>query len=330
MNRNWWVFFFACFFAGILGFFSGASAASLRLGVHRSVNGAADIVAHRLGYFKKAGLDYTINFFKQGKVMRNAVIQDNLDLAGGVGFSPFTLAVSKGAKIVGIAKSGDICEMARILVKKDSTAKTLKDLKGQSIATSKGTSFDFALKMYALPKLGLKENDFQWQSLKGAARINAVIAGSSHAGVGIDPQAEIAEQKGHVRTLENFCKYDTVSAIVVGNPQTLKSQLGLYEKYFSGWLQAHELRKKSPEKFAKVYTAGLQEIGVKAKLPIILTVIKRMRVDPYISQKVRVYLNDMGDKQKQLGWIKSHPDFRKKTFLDDSALRKAASRLGVH
>ncbi len=109
--------------AGLLAVLPAAEAAKLRLGVHRSVNGAPDVVAHRLGYFKKYGLLYTMNYFKQGKVMRNAVIQNNLDTAGGVGFSPFSLAVAKGGQVVGIAKAGDIYEMAKILVKPGSKAK---------------------------------------------------------------------------------------------------------------------------------------------------------------------------------------------------------------
>ncbi len=47
--------------------------------------------------------------------------------------------------------------MAKIIVKPGSKAKSLKDLKGQYFATSKGTSFDFALKMYGLPKIGMSE-----------------------------------------------------------------------------------------------------------------------------------------------------------------------------
>jgi ABC-type nitrate/sulfonate/bicarbonate transport system substrate-binding protein len=319
----------AVFSTGFLSAPIPADAAKLRLGVHRSVNGAPDIIAHRLGYFKKAGLEYTMKFFKQGKVMRNGVIQNNLDIAGGVGFSPFSLAVSKGGQLVGIAKSGDICEMAKILVRTDSKAKSLKDLKGQFFATSKGTSFDFALKMYGLPKIGMTENDLKWMSLKGAARIQAVISGNAAAGVGVDPQAEILERQGKVRVLENFCKYDTVSAMQVGNPATMKKHPDLYVKYFMGWLQAHELRKKDPEKYAKVYTAGLQEIGWKAKYPVILAVIKRVRMVPYLTKEVRAYLNDMADKQVKLGWIRKHPDFATTDKLNDSALRKAAARLGI-
>jgi hypothetical protein len=37
----------------------------------------------------------------------------------------------------------------------------------------------------------------------------------------------------------------------------------------------------------------------------------------------------MADKQVKLGWIKSHPDFLTTGKLNDSALRKAAAKLGI-
>ena len=90
-----------------------------------------------------------------------------------------------------------------------------------------------------------------------------------------------------MRAIENFCKYDTVSAMQVGNPATMKKHHELYVKYFTGWLQAHKVRKKDPEKYAKLYTKGLQEIGWKAKYPVILAVIKRVRVDPFLTKSIR-------------------------------------------
>ena len=62
---------------------------------------------------------------------------------------------------------------------------------------------------------------------------------------------------------------------------------------------------------------------------MILAVIKRVRAVPFITKKVRAYLNDMADKQVKLGWIKSHPDYLTIKKLNDSALRKAAAELGL-
>ena len=56
--------------------------------------------------------------------------------------------------------------------------------------------------------------------------------------------------------------------------------------------------------------------------------VKRLRSEVYVSDEVRAYLNDMGDKQMKLGWIKSHPDFTKSDRLDDAILRKVAGEMG--
>jgi hypothetical protein len=40
----------------------------------------------------------------------------------------------------------------------------------------------------------MTEKDLKWMSLKGAARIQAVVSGNAAAGVGIDPQSEILER----------------------------------------------------------------------------------------------------------------------------------------
>ena len=59
--------------------------------------GSFEVVAHRMDYWKKEGLKYTMSHFKQGKLMRNAIIQNNLD-TGTTGFSPFTTADFQGGE----------------------------------------------------------------------------------------------------------------------------------------------------------------------------------------------------------------------------------------
>ena len=47
-------------------------------------------------------------------------------------------------------------------------------------------------------------------------------------------------------------------------------------------------------------------------------------------ERAEALVNDMVDKQVQLGWIKRHPDFLTTHMLNDSAPRKAAARLGIN
>ena len=69
-------------------------------------------------------------------------------------------------------------------------------------------------------------------------------------------------------------------------------------------------------------------MGDKAEYKVIFPVVKRLKSEPFLTSEVRIYLNDMADKQVKLGWIKSHPDFTKSKALDDSILRKVAIKAG--
>ncbi len=313
--------------AGLLLSSSSVEAAKLRIGAHRALMGSFEVIADRMGYWKEEGLEYTFQYFKQGKLMRNAIIQGNLD-TGTTGFSPFTTAVSKGAKVTAIGVTANICDIVHIVVPANSTIKSPAEFKGIVFANKKGTSTDFAFQSYVLPRYGLKSSDVTMLSVYATDRIAALVSGSAQAGMVGDPQYEIALRMGFIRELESLCNYDKTRMMHIGNPQTLQKHPDLYEKYFRGWLKAHKLLQTDPEKYAKVYTSALQEVGDKAEYEVILQVVKRLRSEVFVGDEVRTYLNDMADKQMKLGWIKSHPDFTTSKMLDDSILRKVAKEVG--
>ncbi|MBI3025509.1 MAG: hypothetical protein HYY66_07530, partial [Candidatus Tectomicrobia bacterium] len=130
---------------------------------------------------------------------------------------------------------------------------------------------------------------------------------------------------GLVRFLEDFCAYDSTRMMHAGNPMTLRSSPGAYEKYFRGWLRAHELKKKDPEKYARVYTGALAETGDKGEYPVVLAVVKRLRSEPAITPEVKAYMVDMAEKQKKLGWIKTVPRFDRGVAVDGSIFDKVAA-----
>ncbi|HBK80835.1 MAG TPA: hypothetical protein DDZ83_14385 [Nitrospinae bacterium] len=303
-----------------------AESATLRIGAHRALMGSFEVVAHRAGFWKKQGLKYTIANFKQGKLMRNAIIQGNLD-TGTTGFSPFSTAISRGAQVTAIGVTANICDTQHIVVPVNSKAKSLKDLKGVTFANKKGTSTDFAFQSYVIPAYGLKSSDFPLLSVRTTERISAIVSGNAQAALVGDPMLEIAIQAGQIRSLENLCKYDKTRMMHVGNPDTLKKHPELYAKYFRGWLMAHKLLKDDPDKYAKIYHKDLVELGTKVKLSVIKVIVRRLRSEVFITDEVKSYLNDMNKKQIKLGWIKKTTDFKKTRFIDDSILRKVAAEM---
>ena len=320
------IFIAAAMLAGLLGADTAAEAAKLRIGAHRALMGSFEIVAHRGGFWKKQGLDYSIANFKQGKLMRNAIIQGNLD-TGTTGFSPFSTAISRGAKVTAIGVTANICDNIHIVVPIKSKIKSIKDLKGKTFTNKKGTSTDFAFQSYVLPAYGLKSSDVNLLSLRTTERISALIAGNADAAMLGDPMLEIAVQQGQIRTMESLCKYDKTRMMHVGNPKTLKNNPELFEKYFRGWLMAHKLLKEKPDEYAKIYYEDLIELGSKVKLSVVKKIVRRLRSEVFITNEVKTYLNDMNSKQIKLGWIKKGTDFTKTKFIDDSILRKVAKEM---
>ncbi|MBI3126427.1 MAG: ABC transporter substrate-binding protein [Candidatus Tectomicrobia bacterium] len=322
---KWWLGA-ALAFCTLAAGWGAESAGKFRIGIHRSVYGSYEVVADRMGYWKAEGLDYTVQYFKQGKLMRNAVIQDNLDV-GTTGFSPFVTAQSKGAQVTGIAVTADTCAHQRIMVLKNSPLKSVKELRGKTVATSTGTSVDLSFKTFMLPAHGLTEKDLKWISVVTTDRVPALMSGNADAAIVGDPQGEIALQKGLVRAIDTFCPYDRPRLIHIGNPQTLKENPERYVKFFKGWLKAQKLLREEPEKFAKSYHEALQEVGDKTEYKVALAVVKRLTTEPLIGDEIRKNMQDIARTQKKLGWIKSEPDFIKGKMLDDTLLRKAASSL---
>jgi len=316
----------AMLITGVFCAVPAADAARLRIGAHRSLWGSFEVIADRMGYWKAEGLDYKVGYYKQGKLMRNAIIQGNLD-TGTTGFSPFSTAISRGAQVTAIGVTANICAAVNIVVPVKSKAKTLADVKGLVFANKKGTSTDFAFQSYVIPAYGLKSSDFPLLSVRTTERISALVSGNAKAALVGDPMLEIAIQAGQIRSLENLCKYDKTRMMHVGNPDTLKKHPELYAKYFRGWLMAHKLLKDNPDKYAKIYQQDLVELGTKVKLSVIKVVVRRLRSEVFITDEVKSYLNDMNKKQIKLGWIKKTTDFKKTRFIDDSILRKVAAEM---
>ncbi|MEK6711854.1 MAG: ABC transporter substrate-binding protein [Nitrospinota bacterium] len=310
--------------AALLAAPAGA-AEPFRVGAHRSVHGSWEVVAHRLGYFKEAGLDYTMQYFKQGKLIAQALLTNNLDV-GTVGVAAFVTTVAQGAKLTAIAVTANICGTEWIVVPADSKAKGVRDLKGATFAVRSGEGTDFAFRSYVLPKHGMAESDLRWLNIATTDRVAAMLAGNAQAAVLDDPQAEIARNKGLVRFLEDFCPYDNIRMMHAGNPMTLKTNPGAYEKYFRAWLRAHELKRTDPEKFARVYTGALAEVGDKGEYPVVLAVVKRLRSEPALTPEVKAYMVDMAEKQKRLGWIKRVPRFDQGEAVDGSIFEKVSSQ----
>src|SRR5437870_10846591 len=148
----------------------------IRLGVHTSIMGAADVIALREGYFKKEGLDVEARRFALGKEGRDAMIAGALDI-NSTAPTPFLIGLDKAIPFTAIAVNSYFCGTNHVVVRKESDINTPAQLKGKKIGVPKGTITEYVLLARLLPAHGLKTGDYEVAGIPDAKdRIPSLIA----------------------------------------------------------------------------------------------------------------------------------------------------------
>jgi NitT/TauT family transport system substrate-binding protein len=156
-------------------------------------------VALEKGFFKNEGLEVKTIKFGSSKEAMDALLTGKIDAEGTIGLS--TLFAIEAAS-PGQIKFYLPCVETKnkfanyLLVRKDSSISTVKDLKGKRIGTYTGTTQLLFLKLL-LQKLGLDpEKDVKIIQVSPQLEIEAFSAGQFDALFTIEPAATIAMEKG--------------------------------------------------------------------------------------------------------------------------------------
>lgn len=132
---------------------------TVNIGIQQSLGPL--LIAKEKGWFEeefaKVGVKVKWTVFQSGPPHFEALAANRLDF-GAVGNSPVIAGQAANIQFKEIALTSDGLKGNAILVRKDSSIQTLKDLKGKKIAVAKGSS-GFNLLYRALDKAGLKPED---------------------------------------------------------------------------------------------------------------------------------------------------------------------------
>ena len=152
---------------------------------------------------KKYGLEADPIRFGTGVEVAEAVLSGTVQFASS-GHIPLTslLSKTKNVLVVGsnITNNGSIY---KLIVKKNSKAKTLADLKGKRVATKIGSGSFVAFNRLIKAK-GFKEKDFEILNSRPPEIIAAMQTGSVEGGIWFPPTTSIILWKGFGRVLLNF------------------------------------------------------------------------------------------------------------------------------
>lgn len=293
----------------------------IRIAVHTQVIGAADVIAIRQGFYKGEGLDVTWRRFSLGKDGRDAMIAGALDV-NATASTPFVVGLEKGVPYTAIAVNSLFCGTNHVVVLKSSDINSIGQLKGKRIALPKGTVTEHVFLTKIAPAYGLKKGDYEVANIGDSKdRIPSLVAKAVDAAALGDPFVAAAEHDGLIRSIENYCKYDTLPFILTAANKIVKERPEAVVAYLRGWLRAVKLLKEQPEKAAAVYAEDQKELGRDTPVAVLDQALRRMRWEPEINAEIDRYLAEEVRELIAAGQVKTAPDLAK--GINKELLKKA-------
>ena len=264
----------------------------------------------KLEWVKSAGSN------KANEALRNG----NIDVGSTAG-SAALLARSNGSPIKVISLYSQP-EWSALVTRKDSGITKVSDLKGKTVAVTKGTDPYFLL-LQALKQEGISASELTIQNLQHADGRTALDNGQVNAWSGLDPIMAAAEvESGDVlfyRNL-NFNTYGFLNAtekFIQSNPTAAQTIVDVYE-YARAWA------KKNPEEAVKIVE---EESGIKHETAQVVMERTHLDIDPVPGAKQVEVLKGVGPILVESGDVPSQSDVDKalNSIVDDQFANKADS-----
>ncbi len=301
---------------------SAASAAGGTLNIDFATYNPLSLVIKKKGWLEASLKDQgvTVKWVQSaGSNKANEALRSGAIDVGSTAGSAALLAKANGSPI----KTIDIYsqpEWAALVTKPGSGINTVADLKGKSVAATKGTDPYFFL-LQSLTEAGLSAKDVTVQNLQHADGRTALENGSVDAWSGLDPIMAGAEQKGAKLFYRNlsFNTYGFLNAtesFLKNRPQQAQAVVNAYEKA-RAWAAAN------PDETAQILAdaAGLD-------LAVAKTVVlqrSNLNVNPAPGDAQRKVLTKIGPTFVETGDVQTQKqiDDAVASLLDDSLVKKA-------
>lgn len=225
----------------------------VRVGYLNVMDDAQAMLANEGGFYKKHGLDVTMQMFNSGTDLIKAIVGGQLD-AGVLGFTNALTWLDKGAdiKIVGGAQMG----YHSMLVRKDSGIQSLADLKGKSVASQQqGSTADIVLNGVVWKKAGITKNDVQMQYVSPSVAIQSLAAGKVDAAFVFEPYDSIARLTTPVEQIYEIGKeWPFPCMVVITSGKMIKENKEAVYALLDAQKEAIEMLEEKPAEAAKLIT----------------------------------------------------------------------------
>jgi NitT/TauT family transport system substrate-binding protein len=217
---------------------SAFGAEPIKLGMSTWLGYAPLYLAKEKGFFKKRGVDVEIVVIESPADRRAAFAADKLQgMATTVDTHVMTAAAENPISLKQVLALDDSHGGDGIVAKKE--IKTIKDLKGKTVAAQLGAGASYFWLNYVLLQHGMKITDLKMIDMKAGDAGSAFVAGKVDAAVTWEPWLSRAKETsfGHV-----LLSSDKTPGIIVDSlafkPDFIKKRRADVKKIVAGWFEA--------------------------------------------------------------------------------------------
>ncbi|HSB04497.1 MAG TPA: ABC transporter substrate-binding protein [Thermodesulfobacteriota bacterium] len=225
---------------------ASASAEPIKLGMSTWLGYAPLYLAKEKGFFQKQGVDVEVVVIESPADRRAAFAADKIQgMATTVDTHVMTAAAENPIPVKQVLALDDSHGGDGMVAKKE--IKTIKDLKGKTVAAQLGAGASYFWLNYVLSQNGMKLADLKAIDMKAGDAGSAFVAGKVDAAVTWEPWLSRAKATpfGHV-----LLSSDKTPGIIVDSlafkPDFIKNRGADVKKIVAGWYEAVEFAAKNP------------------------------------------------------------------------------------
>ncbi|MGN6302842.1 MAG: aliphatic sulfonate ABC transporter substrate-binding protein [Angustibacter sp.] len=278
------------------------------------------------GYWADQGLDVKATKFDTGIAVSQALAGGSIDVAimGGV-TSNFP---ARGQGKIFMLNSLETAT-AQLWVQPNSKIKSVKDLRGKTIATTEGTTADVYL-YNALKKAGLSRKDVKVVNAAMPNSVQAFVSGSVDAiALWVPFDLRLKEARPGATMIDNAGNYpDTkIADGWIANNDWFAKNPAVVEKIVKGWLKANEEFRKNPDESLKTvqetwYAQDAKLSDLQHQVQFQTDYTNDEWRTHYENGDVQKWVGDVEKAYVALGGVPTYVD--PKTFFDTSLFLKAS------
>ncbi|MBN8870149.1 MAG: ABC transporter substrate-binding protein [Solirubrobacterales bacterium] len=227
----------------------------INMGIEPWIGYAPWYIAQDKGFFKKNGIDVKITNFNTDDQQNAAFIANHLEVSNIATHTSLLLAQEEvPAKIVLVE---DKSLTADAVIAPD-PIKSIKDLKGKSVAYEQGTTSDILIH-YALAQNGMSTDDINVVPMNASDAGNAVIAGKVDAAVTYEPYISAAKaQDPDMNVLFTAGENPgLISDVMVAQDSMIQDKPGQVLALVKSWNDAVDFYNQNPEEAQAIITKGV-------------------------------------------------------------------------